>query len=48
MRGHHFQATCGVFVAAATAANMLRLSDRQALHAFGIAGSLAAGLMARW
>jgi 2-methylcitrate dehydratase PrpD len=31
MRGHHFQATCGVFVAAATAANMLRLSDRQAL-----------------
>ena len=27
MRGHHFQATCGVFVAAATAANMMRLSD---------------------
>ncbi len=45
MRGHHFQATCGVFVAAATAANMMRLSDTQALHAFGIAGSLAAGLM---
>jgi 2-methylcitrate dehydratase PrpD len=46
MRGHHFQATCGVFVAAAAAANMLRLTPEQARQAFGIAGSLAAGLMA--
>jgi 2-methylcitrate dehydratase PrpD len=45
MRGHHFQATCGVFVAVATAVNMLRLPDDQARHAFGIAGSLAEGLM---
>jgi 2-methylcitrate dehydratase PrpD len=45
MRGHHFQATCGVFVAVATAVNMMRLSDDQARHAFGIAGSLAEGLM---
>jgi 2-methylcitrate dehydratase PrpD len=45
MRGHHFQATCGVFVAVATAVNMLRLSDAAARHAFGIAGSLAEGLM---
>jgi 2-methylcitrate dehydratase PrpD len=45
MRGHHFQATCGVFVAVATAVNMLRLSDEEARHAFGIAGSLAEGLM---
>lgn len=45
MRGHHFQATCGVFVALATAVNMLRLSDEEARHAFGIAGSLAEGLM---
>jgi 2-methylcitrate dehydratase PrpD len=45
MRGHHFQATCGVFVAVATAVNMLRLSDDAARHALGIAGSLAEGLM---
>ena len=45
MRGHHFQATCGVFVAVATAVNMMRLSDDQARNAFGIAGSLAEGLM---
>jgi len=45
MRGHHFQATCGVFVAVATAVNMLRLGDDEARHAFGIAGSLAEGLM---
>ncbi len=45
LRGHHFQATCGVFVAVATAVNMMRLSDAQARHAFGIAGSLAEGLM---
>jgi 2-methylcitrate dehydratase PrpD len=45
MRGHHFQATCGVFVAVASAVNMMRLPDHQARHAFGIAGSLAGGLM---
>jgi 2-methylcitrate dehydratase PrpD len=45
MRGHHFQATCGAFVAVATAVNLLRLSDAAARHAFGIAGSLADGLM---
>src|SRR5262249_51463736 len=45
MRGHHFQATCGTFVAVATAVNMLRLTDDEARHAFGIAGSLAEGLM---
>jgi 2-methylcitrate dehydratase PrpD len=46
MRGHHFQGTCGTFVAAATAANALRLSSQVARHAFGIAGSFGAGLMA--
>jgi 2-methylcitrate dehydratase PrpD len=45
MRGHHFQATCGAFVAVAASVNMLRLTDEQARHAFGIAGSLANGLM---
>jgi 2-methylcitrate dehydratase PrpD len=46
MRGHHFQGTCGAFVAAATAANALRLPPQTAQHAFGIAGSFGAGLMA--
>ena len=46
MRGHHFQGTCGTFVAVATAANALRLSPQIARHAFGIAGSFGAGLMA--
>jgi 2-methylcitrate dehydratase PrpD len=46
MRGHHFQGTCGTFVAAATAANALRLPPQVARHAFGIAGSFGAGLMA--
>ena len=45
MRGHHSRATCGAFVAVATAVNLLRLSDEAARHAFGIAGSLAEGLM---
>lgn len=45
MRGHHFQATCGVFVALAAASKMLNLSPAQARNAFGIGGSLAAGLM---
>lgn len=46
MRGHHFQGTCGTFVAAATAARLLRLDPGQTRHALGIAGSLGAGLMA--
>ena len=46
MRGHHFQGTCGTFVAAATAARMLRLDASQTQNALGIAGSLGAGLMA--
>lgn len=46
MRGHHFQGACGPFVAAATAVNLLALSPEAARHAFGIAGSLGAGLMA--
>jgi 2-methylcitrate dehydratase PrpD len=45
MRGHHFQATCGVFVAVAAAVRMLSLPPEQARHAFGIAGSMADGLM---
>ncbi len=46
MRGHHFQGACGPFVAAATAANLLRLAPEAARHALGIAGSFGAGLMA--
>jgi 2-methylcitrate dehydratase PrpD len=46
MRGHHFQGACGPFVAAATAANLLRLTPEAARHAIGIAGSFGAGLMA--
>jgi 2-methylcitrate dehydratase PrpD len=45
-RGHHFQGTAGIFVAAATAAHLLRLDAATARHAFGIAGSFGAGLMA--
>jgi 2-methylcitrate dehydratase PrpD len=44
--GFHNQGTTGVFVAAAAAAHMLRLDAHQTQHAFGIAGSQAAGLMA--
>ena len=44
--GYHNQGTSGVFVAAAAAARMLRLDAQQTQHAFGIAGSQAAGLMA--
>lgn len=46
MRGFHPQGTSGTFVAAATAGRMLDLSATQMQHAFGIAGSQAAGLMA--
>jgi len=46
MRGHHFQGACGPFVAAATAANLLKLTPEAARHALGVAGSFGAGLMA--
>lgn len=46
MRGFHPQGTSGTFVAAATAGRMLDLNATQMQHAFGIAGSQAAGLMA--
>ena len=45
-RGYHPQGTSGTFSAAATAANVLRLSPEQAQHALGIVGSQACGLMA--
>jgi 2-methylcitrate dehydratase PrpD len=41
--GFHPTSTCGVFGAAVTAANLLRLSEEQMLSAVGIAGSMAAG-----
>jgi 2-methylcitrate dehydratase PrpD len=44
--GFHNQGTTGMFVAAAAAARILRLDAEQTTHAFGIAGSQAAGLMA--
>ena len=46
LRGFHPQGTNGVFVAAATAGRILGLDAGQMLHALGIAGSLAGGLMA--
>lgn len=45
-RGFHNQGTTGAFVAAATAARLLRLDATQTQHALGLAGSQAAGLMA--
>lgn len=45
-RGYHPQGTIGVFTGAATAARILDLSPEQALHALGIGGTQAAGLMA--
>ena len=45
-RGFHPQGTSGCFVAAAAAARMLGLDADQTQHAYGIAGSQAAGLMA--
>jgi aconitate decarboxylase len=45
-QGWHSGATVGVFAAAAGAAAGLRLSVDQAVHALGIAGTQAAGLMA--
>ena len=45
-RGFHPQGTTGVFAAAAAAARALSLDAEKTLHALGIAGSQAAGLMA--
>ena len=45
-RGYHNQGTTGAFVAAATAARLLKLDADQTQHALGLAGSQAAGLMA--
>jgi aconitate decarboxylase len=45
-QGWHSGATVGVFAAAAAAAAGLRLSADQTVHALGIAGTQAAGLMA--
>ncbi|MPZ47530.1 MAG: MmgE/PrpD family protein, partial [Betaproteobacteria bacterium] len=46
LKGFHPQGTSGAFVAAASAAHMLKLDAAATLHAFGIAGSQAGGLMA--
>jgi len=46
LRGFHPQGTNGVFVAAATAGRILNLTAGQMQHTLGIAGSMAAGLMA--
>jgi aconitate decarboxylase len=46
LRGFHPQGTSGAFVAVATAGRILGLSADQMQHAFGIAGSMGAGLMA--
>ena len=45
-QGWHSGATVGVFSAAAGAARALKLSAKQTVHALGIAGTQAAGLMA--
>ena len=45
-RGFHSAAVCGGFVSAAVAARLLGLDAARTQHAFGIAGSLAGGLMA--
>ena len=45
-RGFHPSATSGTFAAGASAAKMLRLNPGKTLHALGIAGTQAAGLMA--
>jgi len=46
LNGWHPQGTSGAFTAAATAARMLDLDEEKTLHAFGIVGSQAGGLMA--
>jgi 2-methylcitrate dehydratase PrpD len=45
-RGFHPSATSGTFAAGAAAAKMLRLNALKTVHALGIAGTQAAGLMA--
>jgi 2-methylcitrate dehydratase PrpD len=45
-RGFHPQGTSGAFVAAASAAKMLKLNAPRMQHALGIVGSQAGGLMA--
>ncbi|MBM3343802.1 MAG: MmgE/PrpD family protein [Betaproteobacteria bacterium] len=45
-RGFHPQGTSGVFASAAAAARILNLNADQFLHALGMAGSQAGGLMA--
>ena len=45
-RGFHPSATSGTFAAGAAAAKMLNLNPLKTLHALGIAGTQAAGLMA--
>jgi 2-methylcitrate dehydratase PrpD len=44
-RGYHAQGVVGVFIAAATAAKLLRLNPETMTHAFAIAGSHASGTM---
>jgi 2-methylcitrate dehydratase PrpD len=44
--GYHPQGTCAVFSAAAASGRLLGLDARQMVHALGIAGTQAAGLMA--
>lgn len=44
-RGYHAQSTVGVFIAAAAAGKILRLSPAQMTHALAIAGSHAGGTM---
>jgi len=46
LKGFHPQGTSGAFTAAAAAAHILGLDAGQTLHAFGIVGSQAGGLMA--
>jgi aconitate decarboxylase len=46
LNGFHPQGTSGAFVAAATAGKLLKLDTDQMQNALGIAGSMAAGLMA--
>ena len=46
LKGFHPQGTSGVFTATASAARMLGLDEQRTVHAFGIAGSQAGGLMA--
>jgi len=46
LRGFHPTAICGVFGATAAVARLHRLDERALVHALGIAGSMAGGLMA--